>query len=53
MKAITAAVRIKRAVKETYYFAYFMYTLLKKYDLYFLVRGECNQGRRSKRELDH
>lgn len=48
MKAITATIRIKLAGKETYYFAYFMYTLSKKYDLYFLVRGKCNQTLHSK-----
>lgn len=48
MEAITATVRIKLAEKETYYFAYFMYTLSKKYDLYFLVRGKCNQSLQSK-----
>lgn len=48
MEAITATIRIKLAEKETYYFAYFMYTLSKKYDLYFLVRGKCNQSLQSK-----
>lgn len=41
MKAVSA--KNKAGLKEAYYFAYFMYILSKKYDLYFLFGVECNQ----------
>lgn len=42
MKAVPA--KNKAGLKEAHYFAYFMYILSKKYDLYFLFGVECNQN---------
>lgn len=41
MKTVSA--KNKAGLKEAYYFAYFMYMLSKKYDLYFLFGVERNQ----------
>lgn len=41
MKAVSA--KNRAGLKGAYYFAYFMYILSKKYDLYFLFGVEYNQ----------